>query len=458
MKTCTLSRRQTLQASLAVAGAGLPLFSIGQSGAAANNKLNVAYIGIGGIAKGVLTQFPDDNHVALCDVDDREGVENRKRALNAPVFKDYRRMFDKMEKEIDAVVISTPDHTHFPAAMEAIERGKHVFVQKPLAHDIWQVRTLKKAAARHGVITQMGNQGHAGEGIRRLKEWYDAGVCGEVREVVAWFQNLPNPDNPNWSGMKTYPPVKVPVPVELDWDLWLGPTRDRDYAEGFAPKGWRAWWELGNGVLGDMGCHALDAPCWILDLENPTSIIAEESEHHPELVARSSKVVYQFPATKKRQAVKVTWYNGQVPPEVAEFERQGIKVPKGNGVLMIGEKQSMYANAWCMNPMILLPGDDWIRSDFRRTMLPKGYIPRIKGGPHREWANHIKGIGPMPGSNFEYSAKLTEMILLGVLAQRAGKPVEWDGNRITNEKALNELLRAPVRKGWEYGSEYWKRN
>jgi len=418
-------------------------------------RANVAYIGIGGIASGVLAQFPDDNHVALCDVDDREGGRNRERAPNAPLFKDYRRMFDKLEKQIDAVVISTPDHTHFTAAMEAIERGKHVFVQKPLAHDIWQVRTLKRAAAKHGVITQMGNQGHAGEGIRRLKEWYDAGVCGEVREVVAWFSSLPN-DRPNWAALRSYPPVKAPVPSELDWDLWLGPTRDREYAEGLAPKGWRAWWELGNGVMGDMGCHALDAPCWILDLENPTRIVADESRHHPELVADRSKVVFQFPATPKRPAVKVTWYNGQTPPELERFNQRGIRVPPGNGVLMIGEKQSMYANAWCMNPMVLLPGDDWLRSDFRRS-LPRASIPRVKGGPHKEWLDHVKGLGPKSGSSFEYSAKLTEMILLGVLAQRAGKPVEWDGSRITNDPSLNALLRAPARKGWEYGSEYWKK-
>lgn len=450
------SRRGALKTGLLTAGAGLPLFNIAKAGASASGKANVAYIGIGGIAGGVVNQFPDDNHVALCDVDERQGEKNRERAPDASFFKDYRRMFDKLGKEIDAVVISTPDHTHFTAAMEAIERGIHVFVQKPLAHDVWQVRTLRKAAAKHGTITQMGNQGHAGEGIRRLKEWYDAGICGEVREVVAWFNGLPDPDNINWAGLKLYPPEKASVPAELDWDLWLGPTRERDYAEGFVPKGWRSWWELGNGVLGDMGCHALDAPCWILDLASPASIVSEESEQHPEIIAHRSKVVYEFPATKKRPAVKVTWYNGQRPPELAEFASKGIEVPPGNGVLMIGDKNSMYANAWCSNPMVLLPGDEWVRSDFRRS-LPAASIPRVKGGPHREWMNHIKGLGPMPGSNFEYSARLTELILLGVLTQRAGKKVVWNGDRITSNQDLNTLLRTPPRKGWEYGDEYWKR-
>lgn len=451
----TLSRRSALKTTLITAGAGFPRFNIARSGKSSLTKLNVAYIGIGGIAKGVLTQFPDDNPVALCDVDDREGIENRKRAPNAPLFKDYRRMFDKLENEIDAVVISTPDHTHFPATMEALERGKHVFVQKPLAHDVWQVRTLKKAAAKHRVITQMGNQGHAGEGIRRMKEWYDAGLLGDVREVVAWFGDLPN-DRPNWAALRSYPPTKGPVPAELDWDLWQGGVQSREYAEGIVPGGWRAYWEYGNGVLGDMGCHALDGPCWILDLEHPTSINADESGTHPQIVAHKSKVVYQFAATAERPSVKVTWYNGQPPPELAGFQKKGIQVPKGNGVLMLGDKGAMYANAWCMNPMILLPGDEWLKGDYRRTMLPKGYIPRVKGGPHREWANHIKGIGPMPGSNFEYSSKLTELILLGVLAQRAGKTVQWDGARIVNDESLNQLLRAPVRKGWEYGAEYWQ--
>jgi predicted dehydrogenase len=456
MKKKNLSRRHSLKVSLAMAGAShLPLFSIGQPGASANSAANVAYIGVGGIAKGVLTQFPDDNHVALCDVDDREGIQNRERAPNAPMFKDYRRMLDKMEKDIDAVVISTPDHTHFTAAMEAIERGKHVFVQKPLAHDIWQVRTLEKAAAHHGVITQMGNQGHAGEGIRRLKEWYDAGICGEVREVVAWFTKLPNlgTGNPNWNKPPTFPPAKSTVPSELDWDLWLGPTRNRAYAEGYAPKGWRGWWELGNGVLGDMGCHALDAPCWILDLENPTSIESEDSEHHAEFVPASSKVVFQFPANGKRPPVKVTWYNGQVPPELEGFRNKGINVPQGNGVMLIGERNTLYANAWCGNPMVLLPGDEWM--ELRRN-LPAKSIPRVKGGPHREWLNAVKDIGPMPGSQFEYSARLTEMILLGVLAQRAGQRIEWDGNRITNSSRFDSLLKTPPRKGWEYGEQYWK--
>lgn len=446
-----VTRREALKIMAGAAGCGLPYLGIGAPGLSPNSRANVAYIGIGGIAKGVLRQFPEDNHVALCDVDERSAAANRKQAPNAPYFKDFRRMFDALEKEIDAVVISTPDHTHFPAAMEAIERGKHVFVQKPLAHDIWQVRTLQKAAAKKGVITQMGNQGHAGEGIRRLKEWYEAGLCGEVREVVAWFSGLPNPDTRNWAALKAYPPIKSPVPAELDWDLWLGPTRERDYAEGFFAQGaWRAWWELGNGVLGDMGCHALDAPCWILDLQNPTSIVAEESEHHPEIVARRSKVVYQFPATATRPAVKVTWYNGQTPPELAQFEEDGIKVPQGNGLLLIGDKHSLYADAWCSNPMVLLAGEQWLKSDFRST-LPARSIPRVKGGPHREWLNHVKGIGPAPGSGFEYSAKLTEMILLGVLAQRAGQPVVWNGRSVTNAPALNRLLRAPVRKGWDYG-------
>ncbi len=456
--TQTTRRSFLRNAALATGAASLtfPRFAIGKPGAAANSKANLAYVGVGGIATGVMQNCRDENHIAMCDVDTDSAAKNYTRYPDVPRYADFRRMLDKHEKEIDGVIISTPDHTHFPIAMDAIERGKHVFVQKPLAHDVWQVRTLLKAARHHKVVTQMGNQGHAGEGIRAMKEWFDAGVLGEVREVHAWMSGQPNRNNPNWRIPDAVPPPPQDVPDTLNWDLWLGPAAARPYADFYCPKNWRTWWDFGNGVLGDFGCHAMDTPAWVLDLGTPTRITPEiKGARHPALVPDASKLVYEFPARGTMPPVILTWYDGGLkPPIVDELKAKGLRCPEGSGMLMIGSKCPMYCTPWSGGPRLLVPMEEY--KAFLKNRPPET-IPRVRGGPHHEWIRAIKGEGPTPGSNFEVSSKLTELVLLGVAAQRAGVPLEFGGDplRITNAPEYQPLLKHPVRRDWEYGESYW---
>ncbi|HUG12431.1 MAG TPA: Gfo/Idh/MocA family oxidoreductase, partial [Opitutaceae bacterium] len=268
-----ISRRSFLKTSLAASSLfALPRFSIGQEGAPPSRKLNLAFVGAGGIADMAFTGCEGENYVALCDVDDERAAEAFKLYPDAKRFRDFRVMLETMHKDIDAVIVSTPDHTHFAAAYLAMQMGKHVFVQKPLTHDIWQSRTLRKAATYYNVITQMGNQGHATEGIRLQKEWFDAGVLGDVREVHAWFNGPEFVKGPYFRIPESFPPKGGTPPAHLDWDLWLGPAKKRAYNPVYHPLTWRGFWDFGCGELGDWACHTLDAPFWVLDLGAPTRV------------------------------------------------------------------------------------------------------------------------------------------------------------------------------------------
>ena len=259
MQTKYMNRRSFVKSTaIATSAFALPRFSIAEPGK--TKKINVAVVGVAGMGGYALGEAAKENLVAMCDVDDARAANAFKRFPNVPRFKDFRSMLDKLGKDIDAVSISTPDHTHFAAAMAAMERGKHVFIQKPLAHNIWQVRTLRKAARHYKVITQMGNQGHTFTGMRRIKEWVDAGVVGDVREVITWT-NRPNP--PWFVPPSSFPPVTGPAPTTLDWDLWQGPVQSQDYSADYVPVKWRGWWKYGCGALGDIGCHTFDAPFWL---------------------------------------------------------------------------------------------------------------------------------------------------------------------------------------------------
>lgn len=444
------SRRQFLStAAVTAAGFTLPRFAIGKPGPSANSKLNVAVIGAGGMGGMAVGFAARENFVAMCDVDEARAGRNFKKHPDVPRFKDFRVMLDKLGKEIDAVSISTPDHTHFSAAMAAMERGKHVFIQKPLAHDIWQCRTLQKAAKHYKVITQMGNQGHTFEGMHRIKEWVDAGIIGEVSEVITWT-NRPNP--PWFIPPKSFPPTSGPAPSTLDWDLWQGPTKPREYAPDYVPTRWRGWWDYGCGALGDIGCHTFDAPFWVLGLGSPTKVEVERKDPPgPGFIPMGSVVTYHFPARGNKPPVTLKWFEkGYEVPKPKRWDADK-KLDGGGGMYMEGTKETLYHAGMRPNSPQLTPTDRY--KEMRNELGKIERMPKIEGGPIGEWYAAIKGDGPMPGSNFDYAVPLTEMVLLGALAQRTGKTIEWDAEnmKVKGQPEFDALIKEPAAEGWRYG-------
>ncbi len=436
-----LSRRSFLKsASAATAGAIIIPNMISCS---PNNRLNVAVIGVGGRGQVSWSKIPAENIVAVCDVDSKRAAEGFEMLPKAKKYKDFRVMFDEMANEIDAVIIATPDHTHFPATMVAMELGKHVFVEKPLAHNIWQVRTMKKAAKYYGVISQMGNQGHTTNGIRLIKEWYDAGVLGQVKEVYGWMKGF----NPTAS---TYPPPKQPVPSHLDWDLWLGPAAYREYSPAYCPGLWRLHYDFGNGQLGDWACHSLDGPFWALDLGMPHTVEASVENPVPDhrYISEKSVVKYQFGARGDKAPVKLTYSESTLPD--MDPREVGLEKWPREGVVMIGEKNSLYTGMRPNNPRLILPEEEW--TEFMKN-APEQSIPRIENEkPVKEWVDAIKG-DYLPGSNFDYAADLTEMALLGVMATRFNTRLEYDAENmmVTNRPDLDAYIKEPMRSGFSFG-------
>jgi len=460
------TRRTFLKTSAAAAAAfSLPRFSIGQTGVPANSRINVACIGIGNrgfYCVSELMKDPRVNIVAVCDVDQtlvdatyRRAAELKQTSeltaadlTSVPLFQDYREMFAKMGDKFDAVTVSTPDHHHFPAAMMAIKRGKHVYVEKPLTHSVGEARALRAAAKQKGIVSQMGNQGRATDGIRLIKEWTDAGVLGDVREVHAWSPEFPE--------RYFKRPAELPLagetpPPTLNWDLWLGPAQKRPYNSLLAPVTWRGWWDFGNGMLGDWACHTLDAPFYALGLGSPTSVEAKVSEVSSEISPRTAEVTYHFPARGKRPAVVLKWFegNGMKPPAPHNWEDDPKKpgLPE-RGMFMRGEKNTLFApNGRPDSPRLVGTA---IMEEFKKNRPPAS-IPRVVGGPVKEWLDAVAKVGPMPGSNFEYSVPLSEMVLLGVVAVRTGKRLEWDAKagKITNDPALNRTVEIAARAGWK---------
>ena len=453
-----MKRRDFLTATSAVAAStALPRFAIGKAGASPNSKVNVAFIGSGGwIARQPYEQgCKDENLVAFCDVDRDLCAENMKNwRTDQPFFEDYRVMLDKMHKEIDAVVVSTPDHTHFPASLAAMERGIHVYTQKPLTHNIWQARTLVKAKHRYRVMTQMGNQGHAGNGIRKSVEAYRAGVIGEVSRVFC-RNGGPQMGGDHFANPATMPPPESPVPEGLAWDLWLGPAAKRPFYRDYLPKKWRAFYDFGSGMLGDWGCHTLDTPVWALDLDPPEVVeCLDRRDSLDGVIPSGSRVRYHFPAKGDRGAVVLDWFDGPQDWKehglIGQFGAENA-AHLGRACWMLGSK-GMIGCGTHAGPPAIIP--DEVRENWQ-AKPPAESIPRVAGGPFREWLRAIKQTGPEPGSNFDYSAKLTEIILIGVLAQRFKTRIEWDAKagRITNHPELNAFVKEPVREGWSYGEQ-----
>ncbi len=417
-----------------------------------SKKLNIAVIGVGGRGKANWSSCPEENIVALCDVDENRAAEGFNTFPNARRFKDFRKMFDEMANEIDAVLISTPDHTHFAATMAAMQLGKHVYVEKPLAHNVWQLRTLKKAAHHYSVITQMGNQGHATDGIRRIKEWVDAGIVGDVKEVIAWFNGPEFGEDKYFTKPSQFPPVKEPIPAGFDWDLWLGPVAERPYNHVYHPKSWRGFYDFGNAELGDWACHTLDAPFWSLELGMPVATETLFSSGAPEdFLPDQSIIQFEFPARGNRPPVTLKWYEGGLKPE----NRPEWKLDElpGSGMIMIGEKQNIITGGRPNNAQLMMPKNEW--ESWVENEMPEATIPRIEGGPQQEFLDAVKGNGPMPGSNFDYATELTEMSLIGVLAQRFNARIEYDAKnmRVTNHEGMERFIKEPVREGWSYGEE-----
>ncbi len=441
-----LTRRSFLKtAGLASAGAfAFPYILRSQDGQSPNNKLNVACIGVGGRGRAAVAGMKDENFVAFCDVDDERATETFKQYPDVPRFRDFRKMFDELGNKIDAVTVSTPDHMHFPIAMAAIAHGKHVFVEKPLTHTIDEARKLAAAAREKKVMTQMGNQGHAGEGIRRLKEWIDAGIFGDVTEVISWTDrpaaywpqgNLKEPDH------SKFIPV---VPPTLDWDLWQGVAPVRAYDPAFMPFKWRGYWDYGTGALGDMGCHLLDGAHWALELDAPTHIEAVSGMHNALTGPTSSIITFKFPARGKLAPLKLTWYDGGlIPPRPPELE-DNRELPD-NGTIIVGTKATALATVYYASIRILPESK---MQEVTPTLPPKT-LPRVEGGHFAEWIRACKG-GPAAGSNFDVASKLTELCLLSNVAVRARRPLEWNSAamKVTNHEAANQYLTKTYRPGF----------
>ncbi|MFT4586925.1 MAG: putative dehydrogenase [Limisphaerales bacterium] len=447
MKT---TRRQFLKSAAAASSAfALPAFAIGKPGESANSKINVAVVGCGGMGGYAFGQALKENPVAFCDVDDNRAAGNFKKSPDTPRFKDFRVMLDKMGKEIDAVSISTPDHTHFAAAMAAMERGKHVFVQKPLAHNIWQVRTLQKAARHYKVITQMGNQGHTFEGMRRIKEWVDADIIGDVREVITWTNR---PCAPWFVAPEKFPAATEAVPDTLDWKLWQGPVKHRKFSKEYVPTKWRAWWDYGCGALGDIGCHTFDAPFHALGLGAPTKVEIERADPPGKgFIPMKSVVTYHFPARGAKPPVVMKWYEaGYEVPKPERWDKDTPIPPKG-GMYMEGSKNTLFHEGMRPTKPVLTPSGRHADLKSRLDKIEK--LPSVGKGPIEEWYRAIKGDGPMPGSNFDYAVPLTEMVLLGALAQRTGKNIEWDAKnmKVKGQPEFDKLIKEPARKEFRYG-------
>ncbi len=414
-----------------------------------NEKLNIAGIGVGGMGRGNLQACATENIVALCDVDSNYAGGAFAEYPSAKRYVDFRKMFDAEGGNIDAVVIATPDHTHAIIAMAAIRLGKHVYCQKPLAHSIHEVRALTEAAREQGVQTQMGNQGHSSEQIRRLCEWIDDGAIGDVREVHAW-SDRPVGGDP-WSDFPVMarPTDTPPVPDSLDWDLWLGPAPHRPYHPIYHPMSWRGWFDFGTGAIGDMGCHILDPAFWALRLGHPTSVQATTTHYQEgvsdETYPRAAIVRYEFPKRGSMPPVSLTWYDGRLkPPFPKDFDpRQRFD---GNGALLIGDKGTIMHGSHGAGGLRLLPKSR--RDEYKE---PAKTIERVKDEAHeQDWIRACKD-GKPASSSFEYGGPLTEMVLLGVLAMRAkDRKLEWDGAnlRIPNDAEANALVNPPYREGW----------
>jgi hypothetical protein len=469
----TVSRRNFLRdATLAAGGITIiPRHVLGRGFTAPSDKLNIAGIGAGGKANVNLPfafNKGAENIVALCDVDDRQAVQSRKTWPDAPYYRDFRKMLDKEAKHLDAVIVTTPDHMHATIALACMQLGKHVYVEKPLTHDIYEARMLTEAAKRYQVVTQMGNQGSSGDDTRLVETWIQGGLIGDVHTVHVWT------NRPVWPQGIATPTGKFDVPAEVDWNLWLGTAPQRDYNPAYLPAIWRGWVDFGTGSLGDMGCHFIDVPYRALKLGYPvaveTSVAAVYSGFFKEAVFTdsyppASKTHIQFPTRGSMVPVEMIWYDGGIKPkrpvellpdETMEHEDGGMIFEGTKGKLMAG----LFGRNASLLPTSLMKGAD----------LPKSKFPFVEGGPEghqTQWVNACKkGYGAYTSSDFSIAGPLTETVIMGNLAVRSynynetdskgnrtfpgRKQLLWDGPnmKITNFDPANQFVKREYRTGW----------
>lgn len=460
----TASRRKFLKTT-SVAAAGffiVPRHVLGRGFVAPSDKLNVASIGVGGKGGSDIKEFaksPNVNFVSFCDVDDRSAVGSRTLFPNAKYYKDFREMLQKEGKNIDAVSISTPDHTHAAATLMAMQMGKHVYTQKPLTHDIYEARMLTNAAKKYKVVTQMGNQGASNEGVRKMQEWYNAGLIGHATNIYVWT------NRPVWPQGMGKPTEKEEVPKELDWNLWLGPTAWEEYHKGFVPFNWRGYPSFGTGALGDMGCHLIDPAFKTVGLGYPSEVecsvadLYQEMWHpiyHPDSFPAASSLKLKFPT--KKGDVFLHWMDGGIKPdrpdELGPDEAMG---DDGGGAIIVGTKGKIMCSTYSNNAT-LLPTSRTAEVNVKQT------IKRVPEGHYLQWINAcIAGYGKNEVSSpFEYAGPLTETILMGNLALRSWnikddkgkfigrKKLLWDAENmhITNFDQANQFVKRTYRDGY----------
>ena len=479
----TNSRRDFIKKS-AIAATGvmiIPRHVMGGPGfLAPSDKLIVAGIGVGGKGESDIYKFAETGKAEigyLCDVDDRRAATSIARFPKAKYYKDFREMLDKESKNIDAVSVSTPDHNHAIQALAAMERGKHVYVQKPLTHDIYEARALTEAAEKYKVVTQMGNQGASGDGVRKMQEWYNAGLLGKVHTVYCWT------NRPVWPQGIPWPQKASPVPAELDWNLWLGTAPYKEYVSGLVPFNWRGWWDYGTGALGDMGCHLVEAPYSVLDLKYPKdvqcsvgSVYVDEFQrgYFPESCPPSSHVIMTFPENEKTDGeLTMHWMDGGIKPKrPEELGPNEVFGDGGNGVLFVGTKGKMMCSTYGENPR-LLP-----TSKTDEVNVPQ-QIERVPGGAEGHYAQWVEaaiaGYGKKElSSPFSIAGPLTETLLIANLAIRGidirkemvndrgetvynypGRDIKilWDAEqmKVTNFEEANRFIKRDYREGWSLG-------
>jgi len=414
--------------------AGVGFWAAGKASAAddskaANEKIRFACIGVGG--KGTSDSADAGRNgdvVAICDIDDKNLDRAATAFPNAKKYNDFRKLLEEMGPNIDAVTVSTPDHTHAAASLMAMRMGKHCFTQKPLTHTLYEARRMSEVAKENKVATQMGNQGTANSGLREAAAIVQSGAIGNVKEVHVWT------NRPIWPQGGPRPP-EAECPKYVHWDEWLGPAAWRPFAIGYHPFAWRGWWDYGTGALGDMACHTLNMPYMALSLQHPTSVEAQQSGHNKESYPKWSIIKYEFPAIASRPAVTMTWYDGGKKPDASLFD--GEKVDKA-GALLIGDKGKLYA-----------PGDYAESFKLLGVDKPKVEFP-VSPGHFTEFAQAIKGGKPAMSNFPDYSGPLTEIVLLGNLAVWSDKKVEWDAKNLkaTNSPELDAIIRPTYREGY----------
>lgn len=464
------SRREFLKNS-AIAAAGfsvVPRHVLGGTGfVAPSDKLVVAGIGVGGKGESDINSFHESGKADiayLCDVDDRRAANSVKRFPKAKYYRDYREMLDKEHKNIDAVSVSSPDHNHAIQALAAMELGKHVYVQKPLAHDVWEARVLTHAAEKYKVVTQMGNQGASNDGPRLAREWYEAGLIGDVHTVYCWT------DRPVWPQGISWPTKTAQVPQELDWDLWLGTAPQKDFVDQLVPFNWRGWWDYGTGALGDMGCHLLEVPFSVLGLSyvqdvqaSVGSVYVDEFKrgYFPESCPPSSHATMTFPKAERTNGpVTLHWMDGGIQPaRPEELEPNEIFGDGGNGILLVGTEGKILADTYGENARLLPTSrKDSVAQKYER-------VPGGAGGHYAQWVEAcIAGYGKKEVSApFEISGPLTEALLMANLAIRGadlrvdgqypGRNLKllWDNNamQVTNFDIVNQFVKRDYRQGWD---------